>query len=194
MSPNPSDSKRSTWPSRPLRALRWRRSLTRRISRAARDRGRLSNWRASATLFRRAVENFTEDLLVPDLDDRILHANNHIAELTGDSREQMIGQKAYEPFLDPEHWPDLQKRNEMRGQGVSEQYEVHVRRKDGSHFWGRIPWGPTATRQHATGAPGYRPHRDRLRSNPTRSSTPRHGGGPTQHRADQARPPPSPYT
>ena len=98
--------------------------------------------REAETLFRHAVENLAEGLLVTDLEDQILHANQRMDEITGYSQNEMIGHKAYELFLDPEHWPEVHQRHQQRNRGESGKYETQIRRKDGSYFWAENSAGP----------------------------------------------------
>ena len=91
--------------------------------------------RQSEERFRMAVECLDEGLLITDLDDVVLYVNSRISELTGYSQEEMIGRPAYELILPPDQWPDLQQRNQQRGQGHADRYEIEAIRKDGSRFW-----------------------------------------------------------
>ncbi|HVF98971.1 MAG TPA: PAS domain S-box protein, partial [Chloroflexia bacterium] len=87
--------------------------------------------RESETRFRTVVECLGEGLIITDLDDVVLYANRQLAELSGYSVEEMLGRLAYEIFLPPDKWPVMGQRNNNRKQGVSEQYELEMLRKDG---------------------------------------------------------------
>jgi len=92
--------------------------------------------------FRTVVESLTEGLLMTDLDDVVFGTNSRIAEITGYAREELLGRRAYELLLPPEHWDEVRRRLEERGRGLSEHYEVRMRRKDGSPFWGEVKATP----------------------------------------------------
>ncbi|OGG56641.1 MAG: hypothetical protein A3F84_08440 [Candidatus Handelsmanbacteria bacterium RIFCSPLOWO2_12_FULL_64_10] len=91
--------------------------------------------RESEARFRSVVESLGEGLLITDLQDTILYANSRLAEMSGYAPEEMIGRPAFELLLPPEDWEEIHRRNERRRRGISEWYEVQLKRKDGSLFW-----------------------------------------------------------
>lgn len=97
---------------------------------------------ASEERMRTIVENLHEGLLITDLDDVILYANPHMSQLCGYETEEMVGQCAYKLFLPPERWPIVEEQNDLRAEGISGQYEVPMRRKDGSYWWSLINGSP----------------------------------------------------
>jgi PAS domain S-box-containing protein len=90
--------------------------------------------RASEERFRTVVESLGEGLLITDLDDRVLYANSRVGEITGHSPEALVGRVAYEVFDSPSVG-EVKRRLASRAHGVSERYEVSVRRADGSRVW-----------------------------------------------------------
>ncbi len=92
----------------------------------------------SEARLRTVVESLGEGLLITDPRDVVLYVNSRLAELTGYTEEEMLGRPAYELLLPPEQWPEMLRRDKERMEGLSERYEVHLRRKDGSFFWAEI--------------------------------------------------------
>jgi PAS domain S-box-containing protein len=89
----------------------------------------------SEARFRGVVENLEEGILITDFDDNIRYANSRLGELTGHDIADMIGRKAHEILQDPNDWSFIQDQNKDRMSGISAQYEVCVRRKNGSAVW-----------------------------------------------------------
>ncbi len=85
--------------------------------------------------FHSVFEGIGEGLLITDLEDRVMHANERMLKMCGFSRDEMVGRPAYEVLLPPEEWPELQGRNERRAQGHADVYEVRLQRKNGERFW-----------------------------------------------------------
>lgn len=98
--------------------------------------------RESEERFRAVVESMDEGLIITDADDVILYANPRLSELSGYEQEEILGRKAYELLLDPGHEKTMLQRNQRRMQGVSERYEIRMRRKDGSYLWVEVSAGP----------------------------------------------------
>jgi len=89
----------------------------------------------SEARLRTVVQSLGEGLLITDPRDVILYVNPRLTELTGYTEEEVLGRPAYELLLPPEQWPEMLRRDKERMEGVSERYEVHLKRKDGSFFW-----------------------------------------------------------
>ncbi|MBI3787116.1 MAG: PAS domain S-box protein, partial [Ignavibacteriales bacterium] len=92
----------------------------------------------SETKFRTVAESLGEGLLITDLDDVILFMNSRLEEMTGYSTTHLLRRKAYEFLLPPNEWSVLKMRHVRRAQGVSERYEIQLRKKDGSLLWTEI--------------------------------------------------------
>lgn len=88
--------------------------------------------------FETVVENLHEGLLITDIEDTVLYVNKRMMQLTGYSREEFLGNKAYDLLLDVEEHGEMLERNTRRSSGVSETYEIYQRRKDGSTFLAEI--------------------------------------------------------
>lgn len=96
----------------------------------------------SEARFRTLVESLGEGILLGDRDDTLLHVNSRMCELTGYSREEMVGSRAYEILLPPEEAYKIQERTKRRLQGLAEAYSIRLQRKDGSRFWAEINAAP----------------------------------------------------
>ncbi len=102
---------------------------------------RTAELRASEEKYRRIVETTSEGIWVlgPDLLTTFVTA--HMAEMTGYSTEELIGR----PFTDvmfEEDVPDHHRRMEARKQGISENYDRRIRRKDGKTVWTHLSATP----------------------------------------------------
>jgi two-component system cell cycle sensor histidine kinase/response regulator CckA len=94
--------------------------------------------RESETRFRSVVESLGEGLLVTDLEDRVLYANARIEEVFGYTLDELVGRIAYEVLHPGEEADRIRSALERRMQGVSDTYEMQIRRKDGKRIWLRV--------------------------------------------------------
>ncbi len=94
--------------------------------------------RESEKYYETLIEGLGEGILYCDRDDTIIHLNNRFALMMGYSTSEVLGKKAFKIFPDPQDAEDFRKRTERRLQGISEEYEIRLRRKDGSSFWALI--------------------------------------------------------
>lgn len=90
----------------------------------------------------RIADFLAEGLLVTTIDDEVIYANARMAEMTGYTREEMVGQYAYKLLLAPDQWPTIAEKNKERQRGESEQYELRVRHRDGHYIWMLITASP----------------------------------------------------
>jgi PAS domain S-box-containing protein len=92
--------------------------------------------------FRSVAETLGEGVIITDTRDRILYVNPQLAHLSGYTPKEMIG-TTVEALLVPEEEAETYRwRNQMRYQGVSEQYEMRLKRKDGRRFWAEVNGTP----------------------------------------------------
>jgi PAS domain S-box-containing protein len=98
----------------------------------------LSELQDSEAGFRAAVEALGEGVLIADEHDVIKYANSTMAHLTGYGVEEMAGRSVAELFVPPEERQAHRLRTQLRLQGISEQFEMQLRRKDGSQFWAEV--------------------------------------------------------
>lgn len=92
--------------------------------------------------YRTLVEHMKEGIMEVDAEDVIRFVNDRYCEMVGYSREELIGQAAYKLFLDEEDRPFMLKKLKLREQGVSDEYEIPVRKKSGEKIWVRIVGTP----------------------------------------------------
>ncbi|MCX5975120.1 MAG: PAS domain S-box protein [Coprothermobacterota bacterium] len=92
-------------------------------------------------LYRRVVDTANEGILVSDETHRTTFANRRMAELLGYTPEELLG-RSMEEFIFPEDLADHRQRMSNRRQGVGEQYERRLRRRDGSTLWTSVSATP----------------------------------------------------
>ena len=92
--------------------------------------------------FRTLVQSLGEGVLFCSADDTILHVNSRMGEMSGYSVEEMIGQPSYQLLLEPGEYHLITDRTARRFQGISERYEIRLKRKDGARFWAEISATP----------------------------------------------------
>jgi PAS domain S-box-containing protein len=92
--------------------------------------------------FRSVAETLGEGVIITDTRDKILYVNPQLAHLSGYTPAEMIG-TTVEALLVPEEERETYRwRNQMRYQGVSEQYEMRLKRKDRRRFWAEVNGTP----------------------------------------------------
>jgi PAS domain S-box-containing protein len=94
--------------------------------------------RQSEARFRSAVETLGEGLVITDAFDRITYVNSRMAELADRAPEEMIGRTVEELLIPEDELLDYRERMQLRLQGVSEQYELRLKKKGGDAFWAEI--------------------------------------------------------
>ena len=96
---------------------------------------------ASEEKYRQIVDTMMEGIWVVDTEIRIVLVNKQLAEMLDYTTEEMIGKYAFDFVLEKSE-DDLQEIKARRSQGVSEQYDAKLRRKDGSYVWVLISAAP----------------------------------------------------
>ena len=92
--------------------------------------------------FRLAVETLGEGVIITDAEDRIVYVNSRMAQISGHEREAMVGRHVVDLLVPEEDRGGYAERMALRMQGVSEQYEVSFRKKDGERFWAAVNGSP----------------------------------------------------
>ena len=96
----------------------------------------LNDVHESGKFFYSIMESFPEGILLTNQENKVVYANPKIAQMTGYSRKELLRK----PSLQFLHFPDEQKILEdiiaQRIKGVYENYELYIKRKNGSHFLG----------------------------------------------------------
>lgn len=90
---------------------------------------------ASESRFRTVVDNLGEAIVITDKQDRILYLNSTLEELSGYSAAECIGQNGPKLMTLPVEHQFNEQRLSRRLEGLREQYEMLLRRKDGSLRW-----------------------------------------------------------
>ncbi len=98
--------------------------------------------RQSEVKYRTLVEQIHDSLMQVNNDDIVLFANKQFFELTGYSMDELLGQKASQILLDPENGAIIAEKNALRQKGVSDQYELEIRKKSGERIWVRVSGSP----------------------------------------------------
>jgi len=98
--------------------------------------------RVSESRYRLLIERLHEGVIQADNDNIIRLANNRFSEITGYSREELIGRNGDFLLAYPDDVLVMQSKARLRMRGVSDQYEVRVRRKDGTVIWLHISGAP----------------------------------------------------
>jgi hypothetical protein len=94
--------------------------------------------RESEAQFRAAMEALGEGLVITDTQDRVRYVNSRMAVLSEYYPNEMTGRTLSELLIPEEELEAYSSRAQLRLQGVSEQYEVLLKRRDGSTFWAEI--------------------------------------------------------
>ncbi len=85
----------------------------------------------SEELYRTLMNNMSEAVIQVDNDDTILYVNRSFEKLLGYSAEEAVGKTGYELLMDPESRYIMIENNKTRKKGISEQYELSFKSKNG---------------------------------------------------------------
>jgi hydrogenase-4 transcriptional activator len=85
--------------------------------------------------YRTVIESLAEGLLITNAEDKVIYANSQLEDITGYSRNEIIGAVAYQLLTPKDQWPAMEKRNHERMTGQCEFYEHQILRKDGTSHW-----------------------------------------------------------
>jgi PAS domain S-box-containing protein len=90
--------------------------------------------RLSEAQYRRLLDTAYEGIWIADARAHITYANQRLAEMLGYTIEEMIGRSAFE-VLDDDTRAEMKTRWLRRIEGIEEQYDLRLLRKDGSTLW-----------------------------------------------------------
>jgi PAS domain S-box-containing protein len=90
--------------------------------------------RESEERYRCIVETAYEGIWAIDLEARTMFVNQRAAEILGYTPEEMLGQSVFD-FMDTQTVEKVKRILQRRREGIKEQYEISVRRKDRSECW-----------------------------------------------------------
>jgi PAS domain S-box-containing protein len=88
------------------------------------------------------VEGMNEGLLQVDNDDVIIYANRQFCDLTGYTREELVGKIGFDLLFRREDGEIIRHKNSVRKRGLSDAYQLPLQRKDGNVLWVRISGSP----------------------------------------------------
>jgi PAS domain S-box-containing protein len=98
--------------------------------------------RLSELRYRTLIEHMSEGLLQADQNDVIQFANASFCQLLGYSPDELIGQVAFDLLLREEDRDFMFATNQQRRRGVSDKYEIQLRKKSGQLIWVQISGAP----------------------------------------------------
>jgi diguanylate cyclase (GGDEF)-like protein/PAS domain S-box-containing protein len=98
--------------------------------------------RESEHKLRTLLENMTEGLLQVNETDCIQFVNKSFCEMTGYSPEELIGKNWCDLLLNAESCETIEQVNLRRRRGVSDRYELKLRRKNGDVLWMLVGGAP----------------------------------------------------
>jgi len=112
-----------------------------------RQRGMIEALQASEASLRQTVETATEGIWRVDAEHRTVFVNARLAEMLGDTEAEMLGRSVFD-FTDPEGRAIAEASLARRKQGIREQLDFKLRRRDGSALWVLMSTGPIFEADH----------------------------------------------
>lgn len=97
--------------------------------------------------YRTLFENMNEGLLFSTENGEIIFVNNQFEKLTGYSSKELVGKNGYELLLDESERKQTKSKVRYRKIGLSEQYELKVRKKNGEYLWVHISASPSVDQE-----------------------------------------------
>ncbi|MFL6210413.1 MAG: PAS domain S-box protein [Pyrinomonadaceae bacterium] len=88
----------------------------------------------SEVQYRRLLDTAYEGIWMADVSAHIIYANQRLADMLGYTVAEMIGRSAFE-VLDEAERAKMKVNWQRRLQGIEEQYDLRLLRKDGSYIW-----------------------------------------------------------
>lgn len=98
--------------------------------------------KASEEKYRGIIDNMNLGILEVDNDGIVLKASDLFCEMVGYQREELEGINPEKLLLPPKYQPVLKEHSASRLQGVSDVYEIQIRRKDGELVWLQVSGAP----------------------------------------------------
>ncbi len=97
--------------------------------------------RASQESYQHIVETAWEGIWTFDAHDRTKYANQRLCDMLGYSADELYG-RSFQDFALDVTADEVRRRTEERRRGISEQYDAHFLRKDGSDLWAIVSANP----------------------------------------------------
>lgn len=101
-----------------------------------------ANFRESESKLRTLIASMNEGLTQVDNNEVIEFVNDRLCEMTGYTREEVVGKSTFDVFFDEEGTRLVNKANEERQKGLSGQYEARLRKKSGEMMWVLVSGAP----------------------------------------------------
>lgn len=99
--------------------------------------------RESETRYRTLLENMGEGLLQVNNDSAIEFVNNRFCQMTGYSMVELLGSQVSDVLYDAKDVEMLNARDERLREGISENYELGLKKKSGDLLWVLVGGAPT---------------------------------------------------
>ncbi|MDQ3041414.1 MAG: PAS domain S-box protein, partial [Acidobacteriota bacterium] len=99
--------------------------------------------RESENKYRLLIESTSEGLLQVDTNDRTQFINDRFCEMVGYSAEELINKNWTQMLLDDEGRDLIGQANERRRNGISDRYEIQLKKKSGEMLWVIVGGAPT---------------------------------------------------
>jgi PAS domain S-box-containing protein len=97
--------------------------------------------RESERKYRRIVETAQEGIWMIDGSDHTTYVNQRMAAMIGAPADQLIGASLFEFVAD--EWKEIATKTlERKRQGLPDQHDLRIRRRDGSEFWASLSMNP----------------------------------------------------
>lgn len=97
--------------------------------------------RESEQKYRSIIETANEGIWITDHESKTILVNRRMSEMIGYTQDEIMG-KPFGDFIDPDQVRQADERHTAREQGISEQYEFPLRRKDGTLLWTIVSSSP----------------------------------------------------
>lgn len=88
------------------------------------------------------VEKMNEGLIVTDQEERILFVNSRLCEILATPEADMLGKTTYDIMAGDQLRQIIEGKNQLRRAGISDQYQLRLRRPDGSPLWVLVAGSP----------------------------------------------------
>ncbi|HEY2325812.1 MAG TPA: EAL domain-containing protein [Thermoanaerobaculia bacterium] len=98
--------------------------------------------RESEARYRTLIEKMREGVAQKDTDGTLQFVNPRFCEMTGYAREELIGSGADFLLADRRDLDLVRSKLALRRRGISDQYEVRLRRRDGTIMWAEVGGAP----------------------------------------------------
>ncbi|WNJ18565.1 PAS domain S-box protein [Pontibacter sp. G13] len=98
--------------------------------------------RLSEQRYRTLVERMNEGLIMTGEDEEVLFVNNRMCEILGMSKEELEGRKSFEILQGDSSRPIITQKSALRKQGISDQYELNLRKHNGDRIWVLVAGSP----------------------------------------------------